>query len=160
MKNFIKFILSVFHVSPRPGDVSSLGSNPVHVPYAPYVTEEELGYIFEPYKGKWYDNDIEDNVYYNFKPGEKVILFGNEPKPYQFGEFMGIDDTFKKFPIIKVYEDKMYMCMGIILPYRRHYVKVLDSLLPIEQWNYFVHPRARISEKYGKKYRTEFNDIY
>jgi len=116
-----------------------------------------IGWLPEPYRGRWYDDDLEDNVFYEFNEGDRVIIFGNEPEPYNIGTFMGVDDRFKRNPMVRVINDgQVYMCMGIMLPFKQHFLDTLDRLQDIERWNYFVRPDIRLSEKYGREYRTEF----
>lgn len=96
---------------------------------------------------------------YTFKLKDKVIVRGNEPDPTWTGIIIKFETWDKEhqtpIPIVKDYfTGKEFICFGILVPYSDEMLLKLNSMPPIEQWNYLAKPHSQISEKYGVKYKT------
>jgi hypothetical protein len=97
-----------------------------------------------------------------YKIGDKVICKSNEPDEYFVGIIVEFWTNKGKFsnptPIVKDLETmKDWMVMGIVIHYNEELTKILDDLLPIEQYNYLIKDYLwmdQLEEKYGMKYRT------
>lgn len=91
------------------------------------------------------------------RKGQKVIVVSNEPENISVGKIVGFDGLkSNKLPIVKIGE-KEYLCFSIVVPYNKDLFFKLDTLPPIEAWNYLALPHAQIEEKYGVKYKTYNN---
>lgn len=92
-----------------------------------------------------------------FAIGERVIIVDNEETPYFIATIAGYKEVGRMgnvLPLIKDGDGIKYLCMSIIRPFNEELTNILDTLSPIEQWNYLAHDHSQLKEKNGIDQRT------
>ena len=118
----------------------SIGADGIVIPSAPVVCYKQARRLKK--------HELEYDV--------KYIMKSNEPDPYRIVEFNGMH-SFPNFDMAKLLDTSTgeeFVSAGGVVKYSKEICDVLDTLRPIEQWNYLNCNHVQIDEKYGETYKT------
>lgn len=104
--------------------------------------------------------ELKDNSGLIFKVGDTIIVRGNEPEDLLKGEIKAFEylgcnpgKYSNPIPIIDFGNGDVF-CMGVMKPYSDSLWEFLNTMPPIDQWNYLVRDLAQIDVKYGDATKT------
>ena len=107
---------------------------------------------------KLFSKLFKKKIKFEFEVGDKIISRDNEPGSYIIGTVSRHESVGKHGDHVTVIEcsdtGQEYWCGGILKHYTKELADKLDTMPPIEQWNYLAHRHAQYSKKYGIEYKT------
>lgn len=86
------------------------------------------------------------------KIGDKIICRSNEPYPLMVGKIIEFWDNEGKWsqvvPVVRESRTgKKFNVHGIVRPYSKELMDTLQTMKPLEQWNYFVPEESKYSKE-------------